>query len=511
MFSKRVQNILILILFLLSTSFWILQHYQFYSWDFSAYLMNAKYLVGEGNYYEHYRPPLAPFLMLIFSPFGWKSAEYIYIIFVSLLFLYSSTKLAKSLKFNSMIFYALSLNPFVLLYGMSVGTELLSIALLELFIVSLIKNNYSGFWGGVASLSRYQLILFSPLVLFYKGWKKKIINLILFGVPIFVWLIFDKIISGHPLTSISDGYALNIKYRDYIHQSIDINHLMNFVNILLPLFILGVVFVIYRLIKQYKISINYNNIKSKENKSYKKSTIIKLYNLLYQILQNNKIHLIFLFTIIITFYTYATTPMKFDRYLFSGMIGVVYFSYLGFDWVNRKSIRKMLLFLIILTAVVIPIYLTYSGNGDNIEKYKSVAEKINTLNLSQCNIMSNGWVPLNYLGIKSLPSPREQLVNYSIEKGEVIVLFKNIWEPEYVHNSSFISKFNTILEDDSVVIIGNDNCSGKNTNKNNRLDTTYTEKLNEITVLLYNESTETNPCSILFENNYIKKGCDFFS
>ena len=86
-------NFLIVILFIISTSFFIFQHYNMLSWDFSSYVLNAKYLFYNGTYFEVYRAPMASFLLGFFLLFN-NLSEYLYIIFVSSLFFYANIKLS---------------------------------------------------------------------------------------------------------------------------------------------------------------------------------------------------------------------------------------------------------------------------------------------------------------------------------------------------------------------------------------------------------------------------------
>ena len=125
-FSHFLQkNKLIILLFLSSTSFFLYQHKNYWSWDFSAYLLNAKYWFNDGNYFEWYRPPLTPLLLGILGILNWKLSEYLYIIFVSTLFAFSCLKFEKVfIDKDPTLFYALMLSPFLLSNGLFAGTEL---------------------------------------------------------------------------------------------------------------------------------------------------------------------------------------------------------------------------------------------------------------------------------------------------------------------------------------------------------------------------------------------------
>src|SRR5512135_802888 len=92
-------------LFALTSAYFIIQHILYLTWDFAVYRMNAEYWFSHGTYFEPYRPPLAS---LVFAPFmRLPFADYIFIIIVSVLFAYSTLRLARSLKLNPILLYAL--------------------------------------------------------------------------------------------------------------------------------------------------------------------------------------------------------------------------------------------------------------------------------------------------------------------------------------------------------------------------------------------------------------------
>ena len=157
--KRLYANKFLLIVFLLSTLFFIWQH-SAVSWDFTVYADNARYWSG-GSYYEVSRPPLLPFILY---PLNNAFSEYVFIIIASLLFLYSTVKLADKLKISRELFYLFSLSPMVLFFGLLNGTELLSLALLELFFVYVIeKKARSGIFLGLACLARYNFLIFLSL------------------------------------------------------------------------------------------------------------------------------------------------------------------------------------------------------------------------------------------------------------------------------------------------------------------------------------------------------------
>src|SRR3989344_795205 len=142
------------ILFFLTTLFFVVQHYFYLNWDFIVYILNAKFLFSNGIYFEWPRPPLVPLLLGLFGIVKSRLAEYFFIIFVSFLHFYSSIKLAKKFGLDPTIYYIISVSPFLILQGMLVGTELLSLVLLQFFLAYYDKVGSSAFLA-LAFLTRY--------------------------------------------------------------------------------------------------------------------------------------------------------------------------------------------------------------------------------------------------------------------------------------------------------------------------------------------------------------------
>src|SRR3989338_5837401 len=183
-FAVIAKNKPLLVIFLLSTSFFAWQH-QFISWDFASYASNADYW-QDGSYYEVSRPPLAPIILYSLDIF--PLSEYIFIILASLLFLYSSVRFADCVKIRREFFYIFSLSPVALFYGMLNGTELLSLALLELFLVYLLeKKPQAGMFLGLAFLTRYNFLIFFPLIFSNRYPKKIAATIALFLIPMIPW------------------------------------------------------------------------------------------------------------------------------------------------------------------------------------------------------------------------------------------------------------------------------------------------------------------------------------
>ena len=386
--ESLTNNKVIIFLFILSTSFFIYQHLTNFSWDFTSYVLNSQYVLGEGNYYEHYRPPLMTFLLAFLSIFTLPAAEYILIVLVSLLFAYTSISLANASNIDKNLFYLFSLSPFVLLHGLINGTELLSLALFELFLIFTIKGKkYSGLFLGLAALTRYNFIIFLILVFISKDVKKIIKNTLFFILPFIPWLIYSFYKTGNAFTSFADLYAIGFKFRGYINLQVNIIDFLWISGLLILIAIIGIMSL------------------------YKK--------------EKTKTNIIILLILVLTLYQFYTTPLKVVRYLFPLVLPLAYFSVLGTNFIKNKS-QKMFIVLMILTFLFYSSIIPSLSIGNSKEVYKGAISKLDELNIRFCKISSNEWVMLNYLGKTTEIFPRKELLQKRINEGNIVVLFYKI-------------------------------------------------------------------------------------
>jgi len=487
---KSKENVGIFLLYIFSTSWFIYQHTITLSWDFSAYVLNAKYLFNKGYYFEPLRPPLVPFIIGVVALFaGWRLAEYIYIIIVSTLFLFASCKLAESLNFKKFYFYLISLNIYTLKFGLINGSELLSLALLEFFISGLIKNKISGHWLNLASLTRYEFLIFTPLLIFHRKPTRVIINFLLFLIPWLPWFSFNFLKYGNVFTSIGDSYAINMVYKASYFQPFKFSHILDAVNFLLPFAFVGIIFAIYSMVR-----------------SIQKKVKIDLFF-------DRKVEISMLFILIFTLYFYSNIPVKNSRYLFTLTLPIFYFSYITIEALGKKFHKfiQPALFILLLSLSLGSLFLYFSYLSSNYRQlaniFVSSIEKLKSLNLSNCSVMSNGWVLINYFGQPSKPNPWEQLVEYYLNNGEVILLFHNIDEinePEYARNVSFLIQHPIIYKNDNFLILKRKDIPCR---KIEVFDEPYLHQLNTTIYKIYNETINIEYCDILFKNKILSKLC----
>lgn len=458
-----LRNFFILIMFFISLIYFLIQHYFNLTWDFKVYVMNARYLFLNGGYFEVYRAPLASLFLGLFIWIG-KLGEYFYIILVSLLFFYSSIKLSDALyekyffkfkinkNFSRIVFYGLSLNFFTLHYGVLVGTELLGLALFELFLAFFILNKKSGHLLGLACLTRYNFFIFSFLLLINKDYKKILKNLALFLLILIPWYVFNLIKWGNGFTSIISSYSLNILSRLDKIQSFDFSFILIVINWLIPLFLLGLIIAFY-----------YH----------------KKYSLKYPFL--------FSLIFILIIFDFYNTPFKIVRYLFNLILPVTFFSSITIFYFYRKikipkeKISKIISVLLIGILFISSINLLFNPFSPSLldlhksEKiYQNIAIDISQSKLSNCHFLSSHWVLINYY------YPCSTFMNWNINKslseGYPIILFYKISTIDDKYNKSEINNYNFVSKTSDYAILAPKNMTNLTCVKWQKYDIPYVKE-----------------------------------
>jgi hypothetical protein len=441
------KSIFLYSLFFLVVIFFIYQHVVGIKWDFMSYVLNAKYIFSQGVYFEWYRPPIAPFMLGVFSLFGWFLTEYIFIVAVTGLHFFASLKFSKKFGIDPLIFYLLTLAPIFFIAGFTAGTELLSLALLLLFFVYL---DYGGVFLGIALLTRYQNFMLLPLVLFCGNWKKILKNILYLVLIIFVWFGVDYLITGNFLTSFVDAFALNIKFRGYLSSGIDWLMIL-FAGAYLWLF------AIFGFFKKMQRKLN-------------------------------KIDYAMIAVLLLNLFSFISTPVQIFRYLFLVLIPLAYFSF--YIFIDKKYRKVLYITMIILVFFTILMMFIFTPHQDKSIYTTTIKE------IDGCACTSNSWVHINYFGYPCLNSPRAELVNDYIDQGYRIVLFYDQLEPQYTFNKTFVQKYLVLMENEDYILLGNKSlCLDPSTLRYNK---TYLELLKEEISFAYNYSLDTSNSNILF-------------
>lgn len=374
-----------LLLFLFSTGFFLYQHASGLSWDFIVYFLNSRFYLF-GGFFEWGRPPLPSLLMI--------PGEFFYIIFVSVLCLFSSIRFSRVFKLREEVFYAFLLSPFVLVQGLAVGTELLSLSL-TLLMFSFVDSSLSGFFFSLSFLSH-----FSNLVnVFFLRKPKAFLLAFLTVLP---FLFFNYAFSGDFLYSFLNQFALNVAMRDYYIQPFDFSHFLVLSSFVLPFALFGL-------------------FHSKDKFDF--------------------LMIVFIFVRVLSF---LSVPFKTPRYLFLLLIPFSYFaskSLSRFNW-------RVAFPVFILTLLTLPLYLPYAV----LDSPKPYVDSLSYIN-SSCMVLSNAWPFLNYLGVNAGPSPWPELVERRVSEGYQLVFFTHIGEPDYVFNESFMSSLPVVFNDSFVIVI----------------------------------------------------------
>jgi len=447
-FKSKKEEFIFFITFFIALSFFVYQH-KFFSWDLAVYTLNAKY-VYDGFFFEWIRPPLTPFILAIFEIFGTNFAQYAYIVFCTILYFVSlklfHDKFLKDIK-NSEFFYLFSINPFILIFGVAIGTELLSLSLLILFFTFYFSKK-SFMFLGLSMLCRYSNIPLLFLVLFSKNIKKIFVGLFIIFLTFLPWLLINFIFTGHALTSLGNYYALNSLEQPSPKFEISLqllfSHFLLIANISLPFLILGVLFKI----KQYKGEYENNGEYEYENKGeYEKE--IKNKNRK----KEKELSILFFSLAILTFLSYLFSPdiIKQPRFLFNLFLPISYFSVFGINFLlslKNENLKKFLffpiLFLLLFSSLISFIIMEDLGKGVTNE-YRMVETIIAQMD-NNCTTSSDLWVYFDWQNKKAVPPPKELNLTETkepeifkmVDEGYNILLFKN--SESFFANEKFIEE-----------------------------------------------------------------------
>jgi len=199
--------------------FLFLQLYQigFVSWDKVSYIFGGKWFCGNQIYLELIRPPLPSFLNCVFGAQDYSifltTAFAAIAYFAAIVLIYSKNK--SILDQRILAVFAFLFPPLIL--GANYGSDLLALAFLMLaFAVSTPLKK--GFFFALATLSRYNFLLFG-LVLIWEQ-RKSPRNILLLLIPLvllwFPWMIFNYLMTGNPLFSIYESSYLNVSQKGII-------------------------------------------------------------------------------------------------------------------------------------------------------------------------------------------------------------------------------------------------------------------------------------------------------
>jgi len=461
-------------LWCLATVLFILPHAAEDSWDFQAYVLNGEYWFAGGSYFEPLRPPLMPFVLgLLDALTGRVFAEYGFIALASVLFAAATVLLARALGFRPVLFYALSLNITVFSFGLINGTELLTFAFLELALAGVLQGGPAGLYLGLAALSRYTLIGYLPMLLLCAKPKKILLNVLLFGLVLLPWLVYNFITYGNMFLSIADHYAMNIYFREYLVAPMQARHFVEVANLLLPLALIG-------LMSRLRAIVAFQGRWQKHRATFA-----------------------LLFITIMTVFIYATTSVKDARYLFLLFLPVAAWAYDGIRWCFGRKKKAVALFIGVMLIMNSVFAVQRAGQQESTDGlYLQAIADLRGAGYGNCSTASNGWVPLTYHGLLAQDAPRKELLSATLAKGELVILFPHIGEPDYARDSDFLSQFPAIARNEQYAILGT-GCILPHAN-----DAPYIWKLANATFAMHGYRTEDRPCRLLFKSRVLARLCE---
>jgi len=381
----------ILIIFVIFLIFQIYQSGIFF-WDPLVYQLNGNWFCGEQVYFEFLRPPL-PAAVHCLVGLGENSillsnivASFVYLFAVILLY----KKEIKKRKIDQLIFALfIFLIPQILVFG-NFGGDFFALSFL--IIALTIKPSFlKGVVFGLATLSRYNFLLYFILLINYKKFNIKEFAKVFGGFFItwLPWLIYNYFNSGNFLFSVEETIYLNLLLKGVL-SSIELNQ------ILLISF-----FVVVLFLSDYK-----NNLKS----IFAKAGILALVQFILSGIKETRFLNVF-----VPFQAIKISELS----------------------VLNKNYKIFFIFVIILMFI-------YSLNFLSINR--PVQEIPQQVIDSNCRVMSDNWVYFYKFGIVAEPLPGPDSYYYFLDKGVSLVFYDK-------NNFSEIGDFNLIETNDYILVL----------------------------------------------------------
>jgi hypothetical protein len=417
----RFPSLLIVLAFLASMAFFLWQHTTGVGWDFAAYSLNARYWFQGGAYFQALRPPLVPLLLGLFGLLTKAGAEYLFIAAASLLFAFSSCRLARKWDLPPDLFYLASLTPFVLIEGFKNGTELFCLALLELFLASL-GRAAAPFFLGLAVLTRYPAVIFGALLLFTWDIRTIVRDVLITAAVGAPWLIYSQIVFGHWAASFMDSYAMNMKFRGYLAGPFRWADVAAVGFYLLPLALAGAL------------------LWARKSRLEKKPdprlwTIVGF--------------------LALALLSYARVQQKQTRYLFDLTLPLAVFAALALGRLSKMAWRAAAA-AALATLCAGSIALAWQRHPesirlDDVRVYRRVLDELGP-RLGNCRLGTNAWDFFNYFGRLAEPFPMDLLAETRLAEGYRLLLFKNMGEPKL--SRAFLDRLPHLAETQSYILFG---------------------------------------------------------
>lgn len=369
-------------LYLLSTLFFLIQHASGVSWDFTAYVLNSRYLANGRGYFEWERPPLVPAMLLALGSPLTRASEFAFIAMVSGIYCLACIRFSQKAGVDPLLFYALSLSTFVLNFGFFAGTELLTMALV-LAMLTYTESRIFYPLLALAVLTRYTNLAFTPLAYFRgKGLKDFALGVAVMALIMVPWMGYNMIAKGHPLYSVASSALMNIESKHHAYVGPFRDQLMPAFGIYI-LCALGGVIVSAR--------------KGATSFDHKMAAVAA-----------------------ITLASFAAVKEKEVRYLIYLFIPITYYCCEAIRWLTKDEPQKMFLTVCAFT------FMTYTATSYYILLGPPAGLNTALTHVKRdCALASNAWIYINYQGIGCAPAPADDEIGEFLKDGKAFIIVKD--------------------------------------------------------------------------------------
>lgn len=378
-------------------------------------IVNYVTVQGRNIYYEGFRAPISGALFAVLSPIPMDTILlYLIVAYVALLIVIY--KFSAYMQIDALMSFAVLLNPYVLsVTFIGNGAEILSILFVLLSIGLLAKKSpLAGLTLGLASLGKYPSLILIPCIFLLREPRKILKGIALEFLAVAPWLLFNFILTGHPLLSYMQAFHTALSGAPYSPI---------YAKTLVTLFIYPAVLSAILLIMYIKDRRQGRRKPLKtDNGSGNKKLIIGVF-LVLSIVQ----------FLIIGMHYDVFTQVRYG-YLVAVMALVAALYFLNEEQRISRNARLVvfiasLLFIAYFTYQLYSnsAYASYYNPNSNLSVYHNASVVLNSLGYANCRIISNSWIYMRYIGYDAyMPYLNGTSSSYPI------LMFKNVGSTQLV-------------------------------------------------------------------------------
>lgn len=374
-----------------SVEFFLLQN-----WDMLVRILNANFLFHNGIYFENQRALLESFLIGLFGFVFGGYAVYAFIALATIIFFISLYMFSEAFRVKYLFVVLVVLSPFLILYGMKNGSELLMFSFLIMFISMIrFRDPLAGIFLALAFVSKYDSLLFLPLTVFFlidKNIRRGVINffssIAIFLATLIPYFVYNYVVYHNIIYTFAESLFRNGSGGNIL--ATNANTFQYGPSGFLELIVIGVIVFFLIISNRKRLS---KRIKLDRDRIFDIS-LLSVGAIISLVIYFGASHLFY--------YGIGVYRFFLGVLLFLTLITALFLRKIDLAWLLPFAVVSIIIAIIMLSNMY-PLLYIQSAVNRAITAFHSI------YNTTNCTVESNEWVLLDYYGLPSTYYPRSDV------------------------------------------------------------------------------------------------------